>query len=111
VAQSTDESELLEDELGLGKMAGLVLLVVNTMGWMKGLVWDLDRHIEGIFGPGFVFEVNEPHHYGMAMGIDCECKMSRWMGKTNFGHTKNTCSSRSIPEERYKIDRLRLIID
>jgi hypothetical protein len=38
--------------------------------------------------------------------IDWEGKMSRWMGKTNFHHTKNTYSSRSISEEPYKIDGL-----
>jgi hypothetical protein len=49
-------------------MAGLVLFVVNTMGRMKGLVRDLDRRIEGIFGLGFVFDVHEPHHCGHGHG-------------------------------------------
>jgi hypothetical protein len=49
-------------------MAEFVLLVVNMMGWMKGPVRDLDRRIEGIFGPGFVFEVNKRYHYSHAQG-------------------------------------------
>jgi hypothetical protein len=49
-------------------MAGFVLLVVDTMGWTKGPVRDLDRRIEGNFGSGFVYDVNEPHRCGHGHG-------------------------------------------
>jgi polynucleotide 5'-hydroxyl-kinase GRC3/NOL9 len=61
VAQPADEYELLEDEI---RIADFVPLVVNTMGWTKGLGGDLNRRIEGIVEPGVLFEFNEPHHYG-----------------------------------------------
>jgi hypothetical protein len=81
-------------------MAGLVFLVVNTMGRMKGLVRDLDRRLEGIFGSGFVFDVNEPHHCGHGHGHGPRGQDIEMCGKTNFYHTKSTCWSRSIPEDR-----------
>jgi hypothetical protein len=77
-------------------MAEFVSPVVNTVGWMKGLVGDLARRTEGVFGPGFVCEVNESHHYGHGMVIETEGKVSRWM---NFNHTKKK-PARADPSRR-----------
>jgi hypothetical protein len=77
---------------------------VNDKGKGKG-------NEKGVYlGRGLCLRLTNRITMAMVRVIDCEGKMSRWMGETNFNHTKNTCLSRSISEEPYKVNGLPLLI-
>lgn len=48
-----------EDDFNVGmEGSGVVPLVVNTMGWSKGLGWELTKKIEDILDPSDIFEID-----------------------------------------------------